>query len=178
MKNELNYGIRSLSLCEVLNAERPAPHELGRLDVNGVDFRVLQGTISLAMSREPKRNTRVSAALAMQIAERNPEMRVVYLNTYAGVELLQKSFRRGRNTPPQNTTPQPPPLSEEGEMTSGECVELQNLSIINIPFTEWDIDRLIGAIPRVESQQALVLFSTTSSWPVSRRGRSRRLCGT
>jgi hypothetical protein len=132
--------IRKLSLCDVRNAPKEKRVELGTLNVNGSDQPILQRSITLAMSRDPRRNTQMSAALAMQIAKDNPAMSVVYVNTYAGVELMRKSFSL------EDTTAQPPALSEERANSSKECVELENLHILNIPFAEWDLATIVRTL--------------------------------
>ena len=75
--------IRKQSPCDVISAPEEKRIELGTLNVNGTNEPIEQKRIALAMSRDPRRNTQMSAALAMQIAEKHPEMSVVYVNTYA-----------------------------------------------------------------------------------------------
>src|ERR1051325_2129765 len=92
MNQEYYRGLRKESICDVINAPKRAHKQLGTLDVNGIEMPVEQHRLTLAMSRDPRRNAQTSAALAMQIAEKNSDVSGVYFNTYAGRELLRESF--------------------------------------------------------------------------------------
>jgi hypothetical protein len=138
MKSQEFYrGLRKVSVCDVVNAPRREHRRLGVLHVNGAEMPIEQRRMVLAMSRDPRRNAMQSARLAMQIARGNSDVSVVYFNSYAGRELMRECFG------PENTTPQPPPLSEEGEY---DCTQLENLHIIDVPFGEWDLGEIIQTL--------------------------------
>src|SRR4051812_25450668 len=113
MKSQEFYrGLRKVSVCDVVNAPRREHKVLGTLAVNRSEMPIEQRRMTLAMSRDPRRNAMQSAWLAMQIARQNSDVSVVYVNTYAGRELLRECFR------PQGE-PSPNPSLREGDNTLG-----------------------------------------------------------
>jgi hypothetical protein len=151
MNKEYYRGLRSESICDVINAPKRAHKLLGTLNVSGTNEPIEQHRMTLAMSRDPRRNALQSAALAMQIAERNQDVSVVYFNTYAGRELMRESFqsvsaspnpslREGNNLDSPTKENESSPLPKEG------CSQLPNLHILNIPFGEWNLADIIRTL--------------------------------
>ncbi len=55
---------------------------------------VLNDTFTLVLSRDVRKNTRIAAEIAFQIAKERPQDDVLYVNTYAGVALMKEAFSK------------------------------------------------------------------------------------
>src|SRR5665213_3955268 len=71
---------------------------------------VLNDTFTLVLSRDVRKNTRIAAEIAFQLAKERPQDDVLYVNTYAGVALMKEAFSKALEKSGMPTTPQPPPI--------------------------------------------------------------------
>lgn len=55
---------------------------------------VLNDTFTLVLSRDVRKNSRIGAEIAFQIAKERPQDDVLYVNTYAGVALMKEAFSK------------------------------------------------------------------------------------
>ncbi len=55
---------------------------------------VLNDTINLVLSRDIRKNVKIGANIAFNVARENPDLDVWYVNTYAGIAMLKESFTK------------------------------------------------------------------------------------
>jgi hypothetical protein len=83
----------------------------------------------------------------MQIAETNPDVSVVYFNTYAGRELMRTSFATNPEVCLEVVLPDPAAPEVPLPATQGDKVaSLQNLHLVSIPFGEWNLADIIRTL--------------------------------
>ncbi|MFI5201304.1 MAG: hypothetical protein ACHQNE_02840 [Candidatus Kapaibacterium sp.] len=82
---------------------------------------VLNDTFTLVLSRDVRKNARIAAEMAFQLAKERPQDDVLYVNTYAGVALMKEAFSKALEKSGLPTHPPlTPPASGRGMDSSGE----------------------------------------------------------
>src|ERR1041385_6252200 len=88
---------RGLSIEQLMGLTRP-PEKVALYQYQGTkgDIEVLSRGLTVVLSREVKANVKIAADIAMTVAKRNPNRPVWYINTFAGVEMMQEAFEEAR----------------------------------------------------------------------------------
>jgi hypothetical protein len=144
------HALRPLSLEQLMGLRRPpAKQPLYQYQGKKGDIEVMNRGLTVVLSREINANVQMGADIAVSIAQKNPDRPVWYVNTIAGVELMQHVMEDARRNAalPEIT---PNPLLDLSEKTgdSAEVVEavLPNLHYFEIPAGQWDAEALSAAL--------------------------------
>jgi hypothetical protein len=84
---------RVASVLQLFNIRRdPAPERLGSLWGGRTLIHFTSNAFTLVMNRNVRESVQLASTFALGLAQKYPERRVVLVNTYAGEELLARSF--------------------------------------------------------------------------------------
>ncbi len=152
---------RTLQLdgLKALPAEKPT-QVLCQMRAENSAIEVLSETITIVLSRDVRKNTRLSADIAVAISQQAADRDVWYINTFAGVRLLQESFAHAMGGTP---------------VTQFDEDALPNLRILDFPLGEWKTSEIAEDIEKNGRESAapvLVLNAFEFAW-LTRGGRER-----
>ncbi len=120
---KLEQATRNMSLSGLRKLPPEAPNTLlltRMFDYTKVE--IYSECFNIVLSRDVRRNTQLAAEVAIDIAADDPRMDVIYINTFAGLNLLKQSFAKA--------------MENSGVEEMDEDA-LPNLSILDFPLGEW-----------------------------------------
>ena len=79
---------------------------------------VLNDTINLVLSRDIRKNVKIGANIAFNVARENPDLDVWYVNTYAGIAMMKEAF-----TTALTQSGMPVPTPNEAALLAAEALE-------------------------------------------------------
>jgi hypothetical protein len=106
------HAFKGISLAQLMGLAKPA-RKVPLYQYQGAkgDIEVMSRGLTVVLSREINANVRIAADIAVNVARKNPERPVWYVNTFAGIELMQEVMEEAcRNNPPLT-----PPAAAGGE---------------------------------------------------------------
>jgi len=117
------HAYRAISLEQLMGLTRP-PEKVPLYHYKGTkgEIEVMSRGLTMVLSREVNANVRIAADIAVTIAKRNPDRPVWYVNTFAGIELMQEAMDEARKNlglpeiQPDPDLPLTPSLSRRGNL--------------------------------------------------------------
>ena len=149
------HAFKAISMEQLMGLTRPPRMEvLHKWESEQGDIEVMSRGMTVVLSRDVRANVKIAADIAVAIAKKNPDRPVWYVNTFAGIDLMQDAMERARINsglspivvnPVIDGVPEHPPLTPPAA-AGGESGLLPNLHIFEIPFGEWDAMELVKAM--------------------------------
>lgn len=178
---------RSISAKELFNLPKePVPQELCRYSrFDQTTRQIFSDTITIVMNRDIRRNTEIASGLALHLAVRYPQRRVLLINTYAGTALMQRTlaeaaWRECFGTPKrvpeailesfEEARTWQQPQSASGDGASEEFEFPENFRVLNAPTGFLTAAMLATELAEYHADTVIVNSFEYSAWSAFLRG--------
>jgi hypothetical protein len=93
------HAYRGISLEQLMGLKRP-PKVVPLYEYKCAkgEIEVMSRGLTMVLSREVNANAKIAADIAVAVAQRNPERPVWYVNTFAGVDMMQQTMEEARRS--------------------------------------------------------------------------------
>jgi hypothetical protein len=163
-----NIKARGLDVSEVFSAEAPPPPEVLCQYTDDEDrIKALSNTFTIVMNRDIRKSVEIANEMALLMARKFPDQKVLLINTYAGTELMQRTLANGMamiglKLPPEFApylSPDRLPAIEENAPPPFPT----NLRILDAPtgtLETWHIDEQLKLMSCGDECKAIVILNS------------------
>ena len=139
-------SLRALTIGELYQIpENPPKCLLGTYSYDEDLVRVTSGAFTIVLSREIRKNIKIAVTLAVGLAGKHPDKKVLLLNSYAGSDLLKSAFSeamwRRREKPMTDKSTAESAIQDDA--ANGVAMDVfPNLRLLDVPIGEWSTERV------------------------------------
>jgi hypothetical protein len=145
MSSYLPRSLRAFSIGELYQIpNNPKKAHLGTYALNEDLILVTSGTFNIVLCKEIRKNVEIAAVIAIGLARKYPDKKILLLNSYAGTELLKFVFSKAMwcaNGAMDTRSSAEKAAAEDAE--NGVALDVfSNIRVLDIPMGEWSTERV------------------------------------
>jgi hypothetical protein len=143
MSSYLPRSLRSLTIGELYQIpDNPPKCLLGTYSDREDLIRVTSGGFTIVLCREIRKNIKVAVSVAVGLAHKYPDKKILLLNSYAGTELLKSAFSKEMWRHRKDDRSMFEAAARKDAENGVAMDTLPNIRLLDVPMGEWSTEQV------------------------------------